>query len=231
MYNRVTYPEAFYQSLSALTGISIQRIKDYAESNSPFNILEHPMVIDPDGQQLEKINQLNDFIALYGVLKMQEEQNRIKLNSSDESGKYFVSLMRGMKDRERVMVAYLDNSNGIIETKIVSEGTCNMSAVYPREVLRIAMTNDCTGIILAHNHPSGTTKPSREDKAITQRIVDIFHPLNIRVLDHIIVGGSNFFSMAEAGYLPSVSLNQARYDPIFFKRDEERVLEESEFEL
>lgn len=214
MARNIKYSENFFRSLNALTGIPMKKIQAYAKENNPFNILEHPMVVEPNEKQLEKINKLNEFISSYNLLKMEEEENRIKFRSPNDAGKYFLSLLGGMKDKERFMVAFLDNSNSIIETRTISEGGINMAVVYPRDILKIAIANDCTSMILAHNHPGGSTNPSREDKSLTQKIVDIFHPIDIKVLDHIIVGGGRYSSMAEDRYLPEVSLNKACYDPI-----------------
>ncbi len=234
MSKKVKYSENFFKSLNALTGISIRKIKTYAKENNPFNILEHPMVVDPNERQLEKISRLNEFISSYNVLRMEEEENRIILSSSQNSGKYFLSLLSGMRDKERFMVAFLDNSNRIIETRIVTEGTVDMAIVHPRDILKIAIANDCNGIIISHNHPSGKIEFSNEDKAVTQRIVDIFHPLNIRVLDHILVGGNQYASLAQNAELPKIPLNKARYDSINFgeeaKRDENNEID-NELEL
>ena len=89
-----------------------------------------------------------------------------------------------------------------------------MAVVYPRDILKMAMANDCTSILLSHNHPGGSLKASKEDLALTQRIVDIFKPLDIRILDHIIVGGYSYSSMAENSILPTDKLSVANYDPI-----------------
>lgn len=190
------------------------KIKGYAKDHNPFNILEHPMVIEPTERQLKKISILNEFIASYGVLKLQENQERIRLTVSGQAGQYFLSLLKGMKDRERFMVAFLDNSNSIIETRIVSEGSIDMAIVKPKEILKIAMLNDCTGMIVSHNHPGTSLTFSIEDISITQRIIDIFNPLGIRVLDHILIGGNDYVSMANENCLPKSVLNESNYEPI-----------------
>lgn len=214
MARRKEDSEIFIKSLNALTGISLKKIKNYSKGNTPFNILEHPMVVEPNEKQLTKINMLNEFISSYKVLRIKEEQERIRFSCPSRSGEYFLSLLGGMKDRERFMVAFLDNSNHIIETRVVSEGTVNMAAVYPRDILKIAIANDCSGMILSHNHPGKSLIFSRDDIEITQKMVDIFHPLNIRVLDHIVVGGNQYSSLAEKGCLPNMPLKKARYEPI-----------------
>ena len=214
MATKSKYTDDFFRSLNKLTGIPMNKIKTYAKENNPFNILEHPGVVEPNDKQLEKISKLNEFIASYNVLKMDQENEKITFRSPDESGRYFASILGGMKDKERFLVAFLDNSNSIIELKTISEGSTNMAVVYPRDILKMAMANDCTSILLSHNHPGGSLKASKEDVALTQRIVDIFKPLDIRVLDHIIVGGYSYSSMAENNILPTDKLSVANYDPI-----------------
>lgn len=139
---------------------------------------------------------------------------KIVLNSSTISGQYFLALLGGMKDKERFMVAFLDSGNNIIETKTMSEGSIGQTAVYPREILKYALACDCNAMILAHNHPGGSKNFSPEDRSLTQRMVDIFHPLQINILDHIIVGGTGYSSMAEKGGLPHQSKDTANYEGI-----------------
>lgn len=217
MNNKMSYSDEFLKSLNVLTGLPIRKIQSYAKENNLFNILEHPMVVDPNEKQMEKINKLNEFISSYSLLRMEEQQYRIKFNSPTESGKYFVSLLGGMKDRERFIVSFLDNSNSIIETKMISEGGVAAAVVYPRDILKQALATDCASILLSHNHPGGSTTPSREDIALTQRIVNIFKPLDIRVIDHIVVGGMMYSSMAQNQQLPDSALEEANYAPIVLK--------------
>ncbi len=232
MTNRITYEDSFFKSLNKLTGVPISKIKNYAKENNPFNILEHPMVVDPNEKQLEKIGKLNEFIASYNVLRMNEEKNKIKFSSPMDSGEYFLALLGNKKDRERFMVAFLDSSNSIIETKTVSEGSISSAVVYPREILKMAMANDCKSMILSHNHPGGSIKASREDLSLTQRIVDIFHPLDIKILDHIIVGGGKYSSMAEDDLLEKNALDIANYEPIKLHQDHyEEISETDELEV
>lgn len=225
MATKTKYSDSFFQSLNKLTGIPMSKLKSYAKENNPFNILEHPGVVDPNDRQLEKINKLNEFIASYNVLKLDQENEKITFKSPNDSGKYFASLLGGVKDKERFLVAFLDNSNSIIELRTVSQGTTNMAVVYPRDILKMALANDCSSIILSHNHPGGSLRASKEDVALTQRIVDIFKPLDINVIDHIIVGGYSFSSMAENDVLPSNKMDVANYEPIKLSVAEEEQVE------
>jgi DNA repair protein RadC len=225
MATKAKYSDSFFQSLNKLTGIPMSKLKSYAKDNNPFNILEHPGVVEPNDRQLEKLNKLNEFIASYNVLKLDQENEKITFKSPNDSGKYFASLLGGVKDKERFLVAFLDNSNSIIELRTVSQGTTNMAVVYPRDILKMALANDCSSIMLSHNHPGGSLKASSEDITLTQRIVDIFRPLDIKVLDHIIVGGYSFSSMAENGVLPNDRINVASYEPIKLSAAEEEQVE------
>jgi len=80
-------------------------------------------------------------------------------------------------------------------------------------------------------HPSGSIDASPEDKSITQRIVDIFHPLNIKVLDHIIVGGGKYSSMADDGNLMDDSVDRANYEPFNFTEENKLAEENDELEM
>jgi DNA repair protein RadC len=211
---RKVYEDSFYKNLNKLTGIPIGKIKDYAKDNNPFNILEHPSVIDLTDRQLDKINKLNDFVSTYNVLRMEEENARIQITCPQEAGDYFNALIGNKRDRERFMVAFLDTSNKIIETKTISEGTVDSAVIYPRDVLKMALANDCKGILLAHNHPSGKMTPSSPDIAITQRMLNIFKPLDIKIIDHVIVSAGKYVSFAEEQILEDLNNELADYKPI-----------------
>ena len=105
-----------------LKGLSYKKVQGYAKENNPFNILEHPQIMEPNERQLEK-GLLNEFISSYNLLKIHESQEKLKLNSSSVSGQYFLALLGGMKDKERFMVAFMDNGNNMIETKTMAEGS------------------------------------------------------------------------------------------------------------
>ena len=214
MKQDIRHTEKFLKGLTTLTGLPYKKVQQYVKENNPFNILEHPHIMEPNEKQLEKIGLLNEFIASYNILKIYESNEKVTLNSSTIAGQYFLALLGGIKDKERFMVAFLDSGNNIIETKTMSEGSIGQTAVYPREILKYALACDCNAMILAHNHPGGSKNFSPEDRSLTQRIVDIFHPLEIKVLDHIIVGGGSYTSMAERGIVPCQSKGTANYEEI-----------------
>jgi len=98
---------------------------------------------------------------------------------------------------EAVTLLLLDSANGLIDLLDVAEGTVDGSAVYPREVVREVIANDATGVILAHNHPSGRTNPSEADRQLTRRIGDALRSIDVRLLDHVVVGGADYYSFAD----------------------------------
>ena len=101
-------------------------------------------------------------------------------------------------EQERFLVTLLDTPllvNGVIE---IARGSVNVCAVQPREVFRPAVLANCAAIILAHNHPSGSLKPSQDDLKLTRRLVKAGEVLGIQVLDHLILGRGDFLSLKAA---------------------------------
>jgi DNA repair protein RadC len=96
---------------------------------------------------------------------------------------------------------FLDSQNRLIAAEELFRGTLTQTAVYPREVARRALELNCAAIILAHNHPSGVAEPSAADRMLTDALRSALRPLDIPVLDHLIVAGNRCFSFAEAGLL------------------------------
>jgi len=95
--------------------------------------------------------------------------------------------VRGSK-KEHFVVFYLDSRNQEIQREIISVGTINESLVHPREVFEGAIKNNASAIIIAHNHPSGNLEPSQADIEITKKLINAGRILDIKILDHIIVG-------------------------------------------
>lgn len=105
------------------------------------------------------------------------------------------------KGHEEFAVVFLSNQNQLIKVETLFRGTIDCASVYPREVVKEALACDSNAVILAHNHPSGSTEPSQADKSITKKLVAALDLLDIRVLDHIIVGGTDTLSFAEQGLI------------------------------
>jgi len=96
---------------------------------------------------------------------------------------------------------FLDNQHRVLKAECCFQGTIDGANVYPREMVKRALQLNAAALILAHNHPSGITEPSTADQAITRRLIDALSLVDVRVLDHFIIGGTACYSFAEAGLL------------------------------
>ena len=102
---------------------------------------------------------------------------------------YFRLFYADKQDREHFAVMLLDSQHKVLTCTVLFSGTIDGAAIYPREILKAALHANAAAVILAHNHPSGQPEPSTADKRITERIKSALALVDIRVLDHIIVGG------------------------------------------
>ncbi len=102
---------------------------------------------------------------------------------------------------EAFMVVFLNAQNEFIAHEIINEGTIDQVAVYPRRIIEKALGHHAVALVIVHNHPSGYTDPSEEDKTLTRTIRNAVAMLDIRLLDHLIVGGRGYFSFVERGLL------------------------------
>jgi DNA repair protein RadC len=104
-------------------------------------------------------------------------------------------------DREHFLTVLLDGQHRVVGIDDVAVGASGSCPVHPREVFKAAILANATAIIAAHNHPSGDLTPSVEDRAVTKRLVGAGTLLGIPLLDHLIVTGTSFYSMKDAGVL------------------------------
>ncbi|WP_438451929.1 RadC family protein [Vibrio alginolyticus] len=114
--------------------------------------------------------------------------------------KEYLKLKLGAHEREVFAVMFLDNQHQLISFEELFFGTIDAASIYPREVLKTALNHNAAAVIFAHNHPSGIAEPSQADKRITQRLIDALKLVDIRVLDHIVVG-EDCVSFAEKGLI------------------------------
>jgi DNA repair protein RadC len=113
----------------------------------------------------------------------------------------FLRLTLRRQDKEVFLGIFLDAQNRVLATEHLSEGTLTHTSVFPREVVKRALHHNCAAVIFAHNHPSGLAEPSRADEVLTQALKQALGLIDVRVLDHFIVGGSTTMSFAERGLL------------------------------
>lgn len=126
------------------------------------------------------------------------------INNSKELFDYLYHSIRD-KNREFFKAIFLDSKNRVIATETLSEGTLTASSVYPREVVHAALNHHAAAVIFAHNHPSGDSKPSQDDIAITRQLAFAGRVMGIMVHEHIIIGNNQYFSFADQGYIAQMN--------------------------
>ena len=130
-----------------------------------------------------------------------ETVSDVNVLSSPQETCRFLQHHLGSHSREVFTCLFLDSQNRVLGCEDLFYGTLDGAAVYPREVAVRALHNRAAGVIFAHNHPSGIAEPSAADRRITERLTQALALLDIRVLDHIIVGSGEEFSFAAQGLL------------------------------
>ncbi|MGD2112461.1 MAG: DNA repair protein RadC [Gammaproteobacteria bacterium] len=146
------------------------------------------------------------YAQLQAVLEMgrrhlQEQlQREDTLDNPDATRRYLLSRLRHL-GHEVFACLFLDNRHRVIAFEELFQGTIDGASVHPREVVKRALHHNAAAVILAHNHPSGVAEPSRADLRITRRLIDSLALVDIRVLDHLVIGEGDGVSLAERGQL------------------------------
>ncbi len=138
----------------------------------------------------------------------QRLQGKSYLHSSDQVMDYLLHSMRGLK-KEIFTAIFLDASHAIIDSEIISEGTVNVNTVYPRELVGRALELHAAALIVAHNHPSGSLRPSEQDLTLTRNLSLTCSLMQIQLLDHIIIG-EGAFSFADHGMMKDIQKNNRK---------------------
>ncbi|QCT19246.1 JAB domain-containing protein [Jejubacter calystegiae] len=133
----------------------------------------------------------------YHASQMEEEKPLL----NPEMVRYFLQGQLADEEREIFMVLFLDNRNRVISHGRLFSGTLSHVEVHPREIVREALKHNAAAVILAHNHPSGKAEPSRADRLLTENIVRSCNLMEIRVLDHLVIGRGESISFAERGWI------------------------------
>ena len=144
-------------------------------------------------------SKLREVTAVY---KSNQEINNVKIGSSRDVNDYIRSVYPvEINIREAMIVLLLNNSNRTLGYSIASIGGLTGTLVDVRLVLRDALLTQSTGLILIHNHPSGTLKPSQSDINITSKVKKAAELMDIKVLDHLILTEDSYYSFADAGII------------------------------
>ncbi len=151
-----------------------------------------------------KPTDISDDQVLYWAESIIEKRfMRSNYLSSPNQTREYLKLALSQYEREVFGLILLDNRHAVLDFQLLFQGTIDGAAVYPREVVKIALKLNAAAVILTHNHPSGVAEPSEADKLITRRLITALDTVDIRVLDHLIVGGNQITSFAERGLLSS----------------------------
>jgi DNA repair protein RadC len=132
---------------------------------------------------------------------MERRLSQVSVFTSIDAVKEFLLFKLGAEEREHFLVMFLSPQHNLISAEIMFSGTLTQTSVYPREVVRRALMLNASSVILSHNHPSGTTDPSRADELLTQTLKSALHMIDVRVVDHIIVADKTTLSFAERGLI------------------------------
>jgi len=146
------------------------------------------------------------YAQLQAVLEMArrhtfEELDRGGVLTSPEATRAYLSQKLRQYQHEVFACLFLDNQHHILEFEELFRGTIDSASVYPREVVKQALKHNAAAVIFAHNHPSGIAEPSQADKLITDKLKQALALMDIRVLDHFIIGDGQPYSFAENGLL------------------------------
>jgi len=134
------------------------------------------------------------------LLKLSATRSGAGLTSPQLVREYLTTLLSG-QDREYFVLVALDNRHRVLGSEILFAGTIDGARVYPREVVKCALRQNAAAVIFAHVHPSGVLEPSQADESITKHLVSCLALIDVRVLDHFIVGHGQCSSMSERGLL------------------------------
>jgi DNA repair protein RadC len=165
-------------------------------------------VLRASKSELAEIEGVNDLVTnhlhfLYSVFQIvikEEFADKPLLSCPDALYEYLI-MKYGHSTVEQFVILYLNTAGMLIHEELNSKGTLDKTGMYPREVLKTCLNTGANSIVVVHNHPSGNCNPSKDDISGTFSLITACHPLNISVLDHIIVSPTNYFSFKKNGII------------------------------
>ena len=165
-------------------------------------------LLEADPAEIQKISGLGKaktatVLAVLALVKrsLSEEMRRRDNLSSPNAVRDYLRLNLATRDREVFVAVFLDAQNRVLKLEELFAGTLTQTSVFPREVVRSALQHNAAAVIFAHNHPSGLAEPSRADEVLTHALKQALALVDVKVLDHFIVGASSAMSFAERGLL------------------------------
>jgi len=200
-----------YEILEALLFYTIPRkdTKEIAkELLMEFKTLEKVLAVSKDEILSLKIKGINENTYIYFKFlndlnkKLYKEKfsEETILNSVEATYDYLKSSI-GLLEKEVFKIIFLSANNKYLGDEIIFLGTIDRSQIYPREIVKSVLKYNAKSVIFSHNHPSGNPKPSQADLEMTKKLKKILEPLEVRVLDHIIITPEKYYSFLEEGII------------------------------
>ncbi|MDF7650867.1 DNA repair protein RadC [Erwiniaceae bacterium L1_54_3] len=152
------------------------------------------------GLGMAKITQLHA-VAELGRRFFTSQLARENVMENPQVTRHYLQSVLAHQEREVFMALFLDNQHRVLQAQKMFSGSIASVEVHPREIVREALKLNAAAVILAHNHPSGIAEPSRADREITGKVGQACSLLNIRLLDHLVIGHGEYTSFAERGWL------------------------------
>ena len=171
-----------------------------------------PAVLDAAPVQLQQVKGVgpkNTFALhfIQGVARRYLHQRVVGkeyIRSSREVADYLIHSMRGLQ-HEVLTVVFLDAAHAVIDATVVAEGTVTVNTIYPRELVKAALARNASALVIAHNHPSGSLTPSRQDNELTRSLYLVCSFMHLDLLDHLIIGaGDQVYSFADQGLMATI---------------------------
>lgn len=171
-----------------------------------------PAVLDAAPVQLQQVKGVgpkNTFALhfIQGVARRYLRQRVVGkeyVRSSREVADYLIHSMRGLQ-HEVLTVVFLDAAHAVLDAAVVAEGTVTVNTIYPRELVKAALARNASALVIAHNHPSGSLTPSRQDSELTRSLYLVCSFMHLDLLDHLIIGaGDQVYSFADQGLMASI---------------------------
>ena len=166
-------------------------------------------VLDAGQKELEEVANIGPISSTLirlvketcGIYLAEKMRNKDVL-SSPQAVLDFARVKLAGLPHEAFMIIFLNAKNKVLDYKVLQEGTVDRAVIYPRRMVEEALAHHAAGIILVHNHPSGDSEPSPEDKQLTRSLTEAARTIDLRVLDHIIVGKEGYCSFLESRLMP-----------------------------
>ena len=174
-----------------------------------------PGVLDAEQKELEEVAQIGPISsALIRLVKetcgfyLGEKMKNRDVLSSPQAVLDFARMKLAGLPHEAFMIIFLNTKNKVLDHRVIHEGTVDRAVIYPRRIIESALAHRASGIIFVHNHPSGDAGPSPEDRQLTRSLVEAARTIDLRILDHIIVGKEGYCSFSESRLMPGPDISK-----------------------